>query len=121
MGDIFQAECPCGFKSRELYVGGGMKDSTLDGVPVACPQCHVVWVEDVKSGKRTCRKCKSALYYLHEDGNFAPAHLLKWLKVEYPWDVYSTEREVKSMPKVFYRCPNCGKLEMQLVDVGCWD
>ena len=76
MGDIFQAECPCGFKSRELYVGGGMKDSTMDGVPVACPQCHVVWVEDVKSGKRTCRKCKSALYYLHEDGNFAPAHLM---------------------------------------------
>jgi DNA-binding XRE family transcriptional regulator len=61
MGDIFKAECPCGFKSRDLFVGCGMMDTDACGMPVACPQCHSVWVEDWKSGKRTCRKCKLAL------------------------------------------------------------
>ena len=121
VGQILQAECPCGFKSRDLYVGCGMIGGVC-GVPVACPQCHIVWVEDSKSGKRTCRKCKAALYYLHEDGSFTPADVLARFKVRFPWCLDETrEEDIEYTPEVRYRCPNCGKLEMALVGAGCWD
>ncbi|MBU4200307.1 MAG: hypothetical protein KKE37_08610 [Verrucomicrobia bacterium] len=121
MGEIFKAECPCGFKSRDLYVGRGMMNAHPYGVPVACPQCHIVWVTYSRSHRRTCRKCKATLYYLHEDGNFVPADVLKRFKVDFPWDWDCTEEEVESFPEVRYRCPKCGKIEMQLVEAGCWD
>jgi len=121
MGEIFKAECPCGFKSRDLFVGCGMMDSHHCNVPLACPDCHVVWVEDLRSEKRTCRKCKTMLYYLHEDGSFIPTDVLRRLKVNFPWDLDCTEEDVKSLPEVCYRCPKCGKMEMRLVHYGCWD
>ena len=122
MGQILRGECPCGFKSRDLWVGCRMMDTDACGMPVACPQCHIVWVEDWKSGKRTCRKCKTALYYLHEDGNFAPVDVLARFKVRVPWGLDETEEEdIEEIPDVRYRCPQCGKLEMDLVRAGCWD
>lgn len=121
MGTIFRAECPCGFKSRNLFVGCGIMDTGRYAVPVACPQCHLVWVVDRKSGKRTCRKCTAALYYLHEDGSFTPADVLARLKVRFPWGLDQAEEEVDELPKVRYCCPQCGKLEMNLVHTGCWD
>ena len=98
-----------------------MTDQDTYGLPVACPVCHVLWVEDWKSGKRTCRKCNATLYYLHEDGSFAPADVLTRLKVSVPWDLDDTGEDIEEMPDVRYRCPNCGKMEMQLVEAGCWD
>jgi ribosomal protein L37AE/L43A len=121
MGTIFTSECPCGFKSRDLHVGCGMVDTGADALPVACPQCHVVWVEHSRSGKGTCHKCKAALYYLHEDGNFTPADVLNVFKVSVPWELRNTEEEIETIPEVRYRCPACGKMEMQLVFGGCWD
>lgn len=121
MGELYKAECSCGFKSRDLWVGCGMMDTDACGLPVACPQCHDIWVEDWKSGKRTCRKCKVALYYLHEDGSFAPADVLARFKVRVPWGLDDTEEDIEEIPDVRYRCPQCGKLEMTLVFEGCWD
>jgi ribosomal protein L37AE/L43A len=99
-----------------------MMDADACGMPVACPQCHVLWVEDWKSGKRTCRKCNTALYYLHEDGSFTPADVLTRFKVLVPWDLDETEEEdIGAVPKVRYLCPKCGKLEMDLLQIGLWD
>lgn len=122
MGDMLKAECPCGFKSRELLVGCGMADPNYWGLLVACPQCHVIRVEDSRSGKRICRKCEAALYYLHEGGGFTPPDVLTRFKVLTPWNLGDTEEEGEEpLPEVRYRCPKCGKLEMQLVWAGCWD
>ena len=46
MGQVFKADCPCGFESRDLDVGRGIMAADSRGMPVACPQCHIVWVED---------------------------------------------------------------------------
>lgn len=121
MGDIFIAKCPCGFKSRDFYVGRGIMSEHPYYLPVTCPQCHFIWAEDSRSGKRTCRKCKATLYYLHEAGNFVPDDVLTRLKVRFPWNLDCTEEEIESTPKVSYRCPQCGKMEMQLLEAGCWD
>ncbi len=121
MGDIFTAKCQCGFKSRELTVGRGMMHAHPYYLPVACPACHVIWTVDSRRGCRTCRKCHTALYYLHEGGSFIPADVLKRLKVDYPWNLDNTEEEVESMPKVRYLCPRRGIFEMALLDAGCWD
>jgi hypothetical protein len=59
---------------------------------------------------------------LHEDGNFVPADVLTQFKVRVPWGLDETlEEDVETIPDVRYRCPKCGKLEMDLVHHGCWD
>ena len=122
MGQILRGECPCGFKSRDLFTGCGRMDQEACAMPVACPVCHVLWVEDWKSGKRACRKCKAALYYLHEDGSFTPADVLARFKVRVPWGLDETEEEdIEEIPEVRYRCPKCGRMDMALVHAGCWD
>jgi ribosomal protein L37AE/L43A len=121
MGSMFIGECPCGFKSRDLNIGCGMI-IRADLMPVACPGCHALRVEDSKSGRRTCRRCKAALYYLHEAGSFTPADVLTRFKASAPWDIYAEEgKDRKSIPEVRYRCPKCGRMEMSLIFVGEWD
>ena len=122
MGDMLRGECPCGFKSQDLVIGCGMMDQKTCRVPAACPVCHVLGVEDLRAKKRTCRRCRSVLYYLHEVGNFAPADVLTRFKVRFPWALDETgEEDIGEFPNVRYRCPKCGKQEMALVHIGCWD
>jgi len=68
-----------------------------------------------------CPKCKSPLYYLDSKGNVEPADTLTRNKLVASLDLENGEGDVESLPAVKYRCPGCGKMEMRLVDVGCWD
>lgn len=119
MGQIYNAECSCGFVAQELYIGFGMINTQVFAVPAACPQCQSLSLESLRNGKRTCRQCKGPLYYLHRKGNFTPAYVLDRFKVPFPWDL---EKEHMEPPEnIRYRCPKCGKIEMKLVFEGYWD
>ena len=121
MGEIFQAECGCGYRSGVLAVGCGMADMNRYNVPVACPVCHSVRVVELQHSPRRCRKCKMEVYYLHEAGNFAPADVARVFRVPYPWELDSTTVAVDERPAVRYRCPKCWQMTLRLESCGCWD
>lgn len=123
MGQIYRAECACGFESDDLGVGCGMMDYNRCRVLAACPACHSIRDTDQHSGSRTCRKCKAPLFFLHEDGNFNPPDVLTKFKVSYPWESDRTadDDDAEPFPKVSYRCPRCGQMQLRLIPYGCWD
>ena len=129
MGDILKAECSCGFNVSDLQVGCGImvKHALL---PVACPQCHALWTEDERRRGRNCRKGHVTVYHLHEAGSFTPSDVVIRFKAMFPWnlegsadddDVVPGAANPGPIPEVRYRCPLCGKMEMQLVHEGYWD
>lgn len=124
MGAIVKGLCSCGYESRELDIGGGMMPGSGDRVPVCCPDCSSMWAADASRASHPCRRCRGETYRLHEAGNFAPADCLTRFRVSYPWDLDCTElddEETGPVPDVRYRCPDCGKIEMDLAEYGCWD
>ena len=61
MGTILIASCPCGFKPKPIYAGGGMMERFryICQAPAACLKCKRLlvlnyWDDDVK-----CPKCGS--------------------------------------------------------------
>jgi len=88
--------------------GRGMMSAHPYKIPVACPQCHIFGSKIQGAGNGPAGSARRRCIYLHEDGGFAPADVLKRLKVDYPWNLCCTEEEVDSIPSEL-RCPKCGK------------
>ena len=97
MGSILQAKCSCGFTSKEMHVGCG-EMSAHAYVPVACSNCKNMWVKNMSKKIHPCNKCGSDLLFYND------------LSLE----------GIKS-PKMKYRCPSCGKIEMEFEMHGLWD
>lgn len=97
---MYQAQCSCGFTSDELLIGAGLGGGY--NIPVACSTCHRVWVQDIKKGRKKCRKCKSPIYHLLQP----PSSIV---------DAYACD----FAPPM--TCPKCGKNELTLEECGMWD
>ena len=129
MGYILKGECPCGFSSKELFVGGGEMDVNYCAIPVACPKCARLWVENKGKSESRCSKCRSTAYYLHVPTNYTPSDIAAKIGDDYPWDVSEMpaddpdELDLDPLPPpdFSYRCPKCGELKMKLIKCGLWD
>src|SRR3990170_2583874 len=60
MGDIIQAKCECGFKSGEIYAGGGfMNFKDVLSAPALCTNCYTFTIKNYLVKDNHCKKCKS--------------------------------------------------------------
>jgi hypothetical protein len=121
MGKLLKGSCACGFSTGLLFMGAGMRGGGSEFL-TACSSCHTLR-EQGSADERICQKCGSDFFYLHEKGNFLPADVLQRFQVEEPWNLEDTEDEAlfDENPTISYRCPNCGRMEMRLLDSGRWD
>jgi hypothetical protein len=97
----YSAKCPCGFETKEILVEK-QKQHDYVGVPVGCFTCQRVWVQDEKTGRKKCRKCKSPIYYLLEPETDPIAM--------YGLDGFKPNT-----------CPKCREKKLTFVACGMWD
>lgn len=62
MGYLLNAECSCGYKHKEIYMGGGMKnfESSCE-VPFYCEECGKIKLRNLFKKRPKCPKCKEDL------------------------------------------------------------
>lgn len=113
MGQMIEAQCPCGYTSGTLFVGGGFFDSpTTNKEPAYCPLCKRLVIRNYSKLRQKCRKCSTVLLWYND-----PQIYRKKEEEEsgenYRWNDFS-------LPNALYLCPNCGNMTMEFVRVGCW-
>jgi len=119
MGSILVAECECGFKSEEMFAGGGMLNFyEVCNAPAICKECGIIFTRNFMSTKKNirCPNCKKkALYYndpiLHGDKQGE--------EVVFSWNLPADESFI--LPHTTYCCPQCRQMNLRFFDVGCWD
>jgi len=108
-----------------MHVGCGMETEACY-VPVACSQCKRIWVATKSFQKHSCRKCQTELLSYNDPANYSPSEICKDIKGNEPFLMDhipsdDPDEDDKPMPKMKYRCPSCGKIEMELEWCGLWD
>jgi DNA-directed RNA polymerase subunit RPC12/RpoP len=118
MGAIIFAECICGFRSKDFFVGGGIMDFGMKcNMPAICISCGFLFERNITSKKYIkCPKCrKKALIY----GDVS----LQGEKIrDNPLFSWHIRDDVKiSLPHTYYYIPNCKQKRMQFTNIGLWD
>lgn len=100
MGNIYKADCPCGYESRPLFEGCGMAGYGSCRDLAFCVNCHDIVTIPAASKRKRCPKCSRKVQVLNVDTN---------------------ESIDKSLSTMTLNCPKCGNLTMKLHDIGLWD
>ena len=116
MGDILQAICECGFKSNNLYLGGGFLDmGELCNAPYYCDNCETIGTVNINKIIK-CEKCSKSVQYYGEIGKDdfeIPEDVI------FDWSVNHTTRYF--LKDKFYYCPKCKKINLKFIPIGNWD
>jgi len=132
MGEVFQAICECGFKSDELYLGGGMADmGKLCNVPYYCDNCEFVGkanikneftydiiVDEIKKGIK-CEKCGEKVQYY---GGICEDDMEDDIEDQedfiFDWTIFLKRYFIEDK---LYHCPKCKKVNIRFYSIACWD
>lgn len=129
MGSMLIAECDCGFKSEMINAGGGMMNfNEVLNAPALCKKCHILIVKNYLKKNPRCHRCRGKINF-YNDPALYKGNLPKDINdcIFYwrlPDDFDSVHPEIKSffcLPNTDYMCPECGKMNLKFIDVGCWD
>jgi len=118
MGSILIAECDCGFKSKEIYAGGGVANfETECAAPAVCKNCSSFLVLNYLRKKNKCPNCKSEVTFYND-----PSIQKKTNTENTVFDWYFEEyQHTFVLPDTKYYCPKCKKFNLRFISLGCWD
>lgn len=121
MGKIIQANCECGFKSKELLAGRGFYTFTLTA-PALCTNCYTFTTRNYFRKYNYCSKCSNRVIFynnktLWKDKNPSQDELdtIFW------WNIDRSKGEAFVLPNTFFLCPKCRKYKMQFCSCGFYD
>lgn len=101
MGSILQGVCPCGFRSSDVFAGGGMTpgDHNLPGL---CAHCENVVTVDMSKPRLRCTRCGRKPTIL---------------------DPFPSEDPLDESigGELLFECPRCHERSMSFEFVGIWD
>jgi len=67
MGYILQPICVCGFKFKDIFMGGGMRNFTYScEVPFYCVHCETIKVRNLFKKVKKCHLCKERERFIGE-------------------------------------------------------
>ncbi|MDD4869829.1 MAG: hypothetical protein PHR77_04655 [Kiritimatiellae bacterium] len=95
-------------------------------VPVACPICRKMWVKNMSKKIHPCHICGAKLLFYDNPAKYLPPDELNKLDTT-TWDVaYPSSKSSQTLGNIKsfrmkYRCPSCGKIEMEFEMHGLWD
>lgn len=111
MGFLLDGLCECGYATRGLTVGVGLRHGPETWLsPCACPRCREVVTANVRATPITCPTCRGQAVPLVdpdegcEDDEAFP----------------SCQASEPLMEKPF-SCPRCGRQRMRFRFAGMWD
>lgn len=96
MGTMYQAECPCGYVSAELFVGYGWAGDAYGRELARCAHCQIIVTTPSTSKRPRCPECRRKL------------------------EIITLDKE-RSDDSIILDCPKCGDPGMALHHVGMWD
>jgi DNA-directed RNA polymerase subunit RPC12/RpoP len=102
MGNIFEAECSCGYVSEGLEEGCGMAGPQSCRDLARCDQCKEIVSVPANCVRPRCPKCR---------------HKVVVLDIE---QANADERSTSRMLMDF-ECPRCHRSTMRLTEAGLWD
>jgi RNA polymerase subunit RPABC4/transcription elongation factor Spt4 len=112
MGFLVDGRCQCGYESRGLTVGVGMKhgpDTWLS--PCACGRCQAIVAANVRAAPITCPKCrgKSVVPLVDPDHGCEDDEAFPSCQASEP------------LMEESFACPACGKRQLRFRFAGLWD
>ena len=122
MGSTLQVSCSCGFRIKEIAVGGGMLDfNDTCSAPALCRTCNRFLVLNLLNRYSCCPKCRGPVIYYNDPS--LQEEVKGSDQESFPIFCWSMmpEREDFVLPKTKYYCPKCGKMNLEFQHVGDWD
>lgn len=129
MGSMLRAQCSCGFQSGIIYAGGGMMNfNEVLNAPALCKKCRSFLVENYLKHDSRCPHCGEKILFYNDPGLFKgnltkdrTNYLFHWRLPDNFDSIHPENNNFFCLPKTNYTCPQCGKMKMKFIDVGCWD
>jgi len=123
MGTIIQAKCECGFKSKEIYAGGGFKNSEdVLSAPALCTNCYTFTVRNYFSRYNYCSKCKSKVTFYNSDKLWKDKNVSQdEFDSIFWWNIDFLNNKAFILPNTLYLCPECKKFKMKFYFCGFYD
>jgi hypothetical protein len=100
MGSLLQAFCPCGYRSREIFAGGGFDGGR--NIPGRCDYCREIITINPNKKRVRCTRCGRKPVALEE--------------VIHLDEMTETIGEKKA-----YLCPKCNSTSLTFEFIGTWD
>jgi len=118
MGTICSAECKCGYKTKELFLGGGMMNfETECSFPYYCQECNKLFIGNIYNKKVTCSECNSTDVVAYNKKEmispFDTDIMVISETISFPDNLSLTNRE--------YFCPKCQEYHLKFSFTGMWD
>jgi Zn finger protein HypA/HybF involved in hydrogenase expression len=121
MGDMLQALCECGFKSKIILAGGGIVNFThYCGAPAVCLHCQEFLIKNYKKKYSKCPSCgKKVTFYNDSSLQIPVSESYKNHKI-FEWHI-NNEKVDFQLQDTQYFCPKCRKMTLTFECVGNWD
>ena len=118
MGTICSAECKCGYKTKELFLGGGrMNFLTKCNFPYFCKKCNELFIGNTYDKKIICSECNSedVVAYNKKEmvSPFDTNIEIRSETISFPNKLSLTNQE--------YFCPKCHKYQLKFSFIGMCD
>ena len=122
MGDVIRAMCKCGFKSEDIYAGGGMEDfQTNCTTPALCTHCSRFLIKNYLKKYSKCPVCrKKVVFYNDPSLQSRRGRTSEGNGDVFSWDTRG-EKGLFRLPDNHYLCPRCGKMTLRFICIGLWD
>jgi hypothetical protein len=117
MGDLIQAECPCGFTQNCTLGGGKLNFKTICGAPAYCLSCKKMLNLNYMEKNPKCPEChKIVKFYNDKSLQSSPKGQRK--SQCFGWNL---EDGAFLLPAVLYLCPKCQKFSLRFISAGNFD
>jgi hypothetical protein len=100
MGTIYQAECPCGYKSDNLLEGFGMSGIEFGHKLALCKHCQEIVSINTTGPKKLCPKCRGKVKVIN---------------------LAEEKRKAKFPDPIPFDCPKCKRKAMEFRIILFWD
>jgi len=122
MGALLMAQCPCGFSSGTIGVGGGMLNfTTYCGAPARCVVCGAFNVVNYLDSAPQCPQCGGDVQFYDDPAlQTPPDPAMPSRRDVFNWYLDQQGRSFR-LPDTTYQCPQCAELRLSFTQRGNWD
>lgn len=120
---MIQAICECGYKSIEIYAGGGfMNFKDVLSAPALCTNCYTFTIRNYFTKYSYCKKCKSKITFYDDRSLWKDKNASTGEKnCIFYWNVDFINDIAFRLPATSYLCPKCREFKMNFFTCGLWD
>ena len=118
MGSIVIGNCECGYKTEELFLGGGMMNYLeVCKFPHYCQECHTFFIGNIYDKNLVCENCQSENIIAYDDKR-ACTFMENEVFNDYAKDTIGRDLKLSATNNL---CPQCKNYSLNFKPIGNWD